>query len=100
MSLVRDVDNWFVHEAPEDVVVLAVAVDLATENKIQRFEENYDLSLTVLGDPDGEWLAEWGGNNGTDQHSYTVIDSTGRVSWHKEGNTTVDRIASKVESAE
>jgi len=99
VSLVRDVDSWFVNDAPEDVVVLAVAVDLTNENKVTRFEDQYGLSVTVLADQDGEWLPVWGGYGGTDQHSYTIVDSTGRVSWHKEGSTTADKIAKKAESA-
>ncbi|MCP4804267.1 MAG: redoxin domain-containing protein [Proteobacteria bacterium] len=87
-------------EAPEDVRVLAVMVDVTTENKAAKFAEQYDLSLEVLGDQDGLWLEEWGANGGTDQHSFTVVDSEGRVSWHKEGSTTADAIARKVDDAQ
>lgn len=93
-------NDWYVAEAPEDVRVLAVMIDIGNENKASKFAEQYDLELDVLGDPDGDWLAEWGANGGTDQHSFTVVDSTGRVSWHKEGSTTAEAIARKVDDAE
>lgn len=87
-------------EADEDVVVLAVMIDVKTEQKAAQFADTYDLTVGVLADPDGDWLKVWGGNGGTDQHSYTVVDSEGRVSWHKEGNTTADAIANKVDKAQ
>lgn len=96
----QSVDDWYVSEAPEDVRVLAVMVDLKTENKAANFRDTYGLSVDVLADQDGEWLSVWGGNGGTDQHAYTVVDSTGRVSWRKEGNTNATKIASKVDEAE
>jgi peroxiredoxin len=97
---VQSVDDWFVSEQPEGVRVLSVLVDVHNENKAASFAETYDLSVDVLADQDGLWLATYGGNGGTDQHSYTVVDSEGRVSWHKEGSTTADKIASQVAKAD
>ncbi len=46
-----------------------------------RFRNEHDLSWFVLGDPEGSWLAEWGSNDGTSQHSYALVEASGVISW-------------------
>jgi len=53
----------------------------AGELECSQYANYYDLSVTVLSDPDDAWLDVWGANGS--QHAYTVVDSGGYVSWRQ-----------------
>lgn len=86
MSLVRDMDDWYATEAPDDVVLMSVAVDLETGEEAQSFVDAYSLTSMIFADPGEVWLDAWGDRGS--QHTYTIIDSTGHVAWHKTGTTS------------
>ena len=73
----------------------------AQEDDAERYRERYDLSWHVLADPDGGWMAEWGANGGTSQHSYAVIDGDGVITWRlaNGSSTNVSEVEAAVEAA-
>jgi peroxiredoxin len=76
--------------------------DDAQEDDAARFRDRYDLTWHVLADPDGAWMAEWGANGGSSQHSYAVVDGDGVITWRRAdgGGTTVTEVNAAVEASE
>lgn len=66
-----------------------------------RFRGRYGLTWHVLADERGDWMAAWGANGGTSQHSYAVVDARGVLTWRKAdgGATTVTEVESAVADA-
>lgn len=103
----QGLDDWYETEAPSDVVVLDVVVEdedgnAADVSDAERWRDAYGLSFTVLADAQGDWVDTWGNASSSyfNQHSNTIIDSTGRVAWHEEGwnPRRVDEIAEALEA--
>ena len=63
---------------------------IATEETAKSWQDALGLSWIVLADVDGEWMAKWGGDDGSSQHSYTVLDAEGRVSWKRHDGLSED----------
>ena len=74
---------------------------VATEETAASWQEGLGLTWVVLADVDGEWMAKWGGAGGQSQHSYTVLDAEGQVSWkqHDGSSEDVDVIIDAIEAA-
>jgi hypothetical protein len=74
----------------------------ATASDARAWEDGNGLSFPVLADTDGSWVRDWGAMGGISQHSYTVVDSEGKVSWRKDdGNSTsLDALRSAVLAAD
>ena len=78
--------DWYSTEAPENLLIYNVLTQQvsgapADQDSAADWHESLALSFDVLADVEGEWQFYWGGSMGTSQHSYTVVDSTGRVFW-------------------
>lgn len=76
------------------MVVLNVVVEdergnMAELDDAERWKTAFELDFTVLADTQGDWVSVWGnsGSSTFNQHSYTIIDSSGRVAWHQDGWT-------------
>ena len=86
--------DWYAENAAEDMVVINVvaldntggpaAVDVATT-----WETDLGLTWVTVADPDGSWVETWGGNGGTNHHSYVVVDHEGKVTWKNRSGSTV-----------
>ncbi|MFT4623171.1 MAG: hypothetical protein ACI8PZ_001827 [Myxococcota bacterium] len=105
-ALVQGLHDWYASDADSDVVVLnVVALDsdgrYSDADTAAEWAEVLDLSWVVLADPEGEWLAKWGGNDGKSQHSYTVLDADGVLTWkeHSGSSESVDAIIDAIEDA-
>jgi glycerophosphoryl diester phosphodiesterase len=55
--------------------------DLPTEAVAAEWADEFGLTWHVVADTTGSWMEKWGGADGTSQHSYTVLDEDGRVTW-------------------
>ena len=82
-----------------------VAVDIngypGTSETAGIWEDELGLTWITVGDPDGEWLEKWGGADGTSQHSYTVLDADGAVTWkqHDGANGNINEIIDELNNA-
>lgn len=93
-------------EAPPLVVLNVVVEDdaaqPATVADAATWRDAFGMDFTVLADEEGEWVETWGNVDDTrvwSQHSYTVMDETGRVTWREDGHTG-DTLDAMVEAAE
>ena len=64
-----------------NVLVQNVSSSPATVDDAATWREGNDLSFYVLADEEEAWVSVWGGAGGTSQHSYTVLNRDGTVSW-------------------
>ncbi|MEN0067504.1 MAG: hypothetical protein AAGA48_35560 [Myxococcota bacterium] len=66
------------------------------------WRDQFDLRWEVLADTDEEWVMTWGdpGSRTYSQHSYTVLDRQGRVTWQDFGEdaNVVSSIAAAVDA--
>lgn len=86
MSLVQGLHDQYYTSAPDDVEILAILTEDSQANPADAADcEDFigftGVTFPVLGDADGEWLAEWGGAGGTSQHSYTILNTDGTIAW-------------------
>jgi hypothetical protein len=78
----------------------------ADEATADRWETELDLDFGsgwhTVADVDGEWLEKWGGNDGTSQHSYWVLDADGVLAWRAiDGSSeNVDVIVAAIEQTQ
>ena len=66
-----------------------------------RVTEEMDLTWTVLGDHEGGWVSVWGSaDDGVPQHSYTLVDASGRLLWRRAdgSKTSVDEVEAVTQS--
>jgi len=93
-------------DADEDMVVYnVIALDIngypGTSETAATWEDALGLTWITVGDPDGDWLEKWGGANGSSQHSYTVLDAEGAVTWkqHDGSSGNVNEIIDELNDA-
>lgn len=69
---------------------------------LARYARQADLQGLVWGDYEGQWLADWGGADGTSQHSYTILNSNRTIVWQRldGGSTTLREIKQELDAAE
>ena len=65
------------------------------------WQDDVAPGIVVLADDQAEWLRDWGGADGTSQHSFTVIDASGKVTWRLDdgSSTSVDTIGEELDNA-
>jgi hypothetical protein len=65
------------------------------------WQDDVASSIVVLADDQSDWLLDWGGADGTSQHSFTVIDASGKVTWRLDdgSSTSVDTIVEELDNA-
>lgn len=85
-SLVEGLNDWYTDGAPDNLLVFNVLTQKndgspAEQETAANWQDVLGLDFDVLADAEGAWQFYWGGAAGTSQHSYTVIDSSGRISW-------------------
>ncbi len=73
-----------------NVITFDLDGQIATEETAASWQDELGLSWLVVADVAGEWMAKWGGDNGRSQHSYTVLDAEGRVSWKRHDGSSED----------
>ena len=93
-------------DADEDIVVYNVlAIDMygypGTAETVGMWEDELGLTWITVGDPDGEWIEEWGGADGTSTHSYTVLNAEGAVTWaqHDGSSGNLEQIIAEINDA-
>lgn len=74
----------------------------AEQENAANWHDGLELSFDVLADYEGAWQFYWGGAYGTSQHSYTVIDSSGKIAWRVDTGqqAALDDIIAAAEAAE
>lgn len=83
-----------------DVVVEDGDHNTAELSDAEEWKSTFDLSFEVVADEQGEWVDLWGTDDETfNQHSYTVVDSMGRIAWRADG-FTAERVEDIIEAAE
>ena len=87
-SLVEGLNSWYIADAPENAVILNVVVednqsDPASAEVAAEWRDVLGLTFPVLADPDAYWQATWSGNPGRANHSYTVLDAEGRITYRQ-----------------
>lgn len=106
-SLVQDLSAWYA--TADDVTVLNVIVQgvsgaPGTVEDAATWRDQFDLPWEVLADSDEAFADEWGDPNSRtyNQHTYTVIDREGRVTWHDfgEDDNVVPSIAAAIDAIE
>ena len=78
----------------------AVGLPAGAES-VARVTEDMGLTWTVLGDQEGTWVAAWGSTDeGVPQHSYTLLDASGRLLWRRAdgSKTSVEEVQSLMDS--
>ncbi len=107
MSLVQGLHDEYYTSAPDDVEVLTVLTQDAQANDADAADAADFVGFTgvtfpVLGDADGEWLATWGGADGTSQHSYTILNTNGTIAWRQDDGTSssVAMLSAMMEAAQ
>ena len=100
----RGLHDWYIEDAPSDVVVLNILTQdsggaEAQVDDASRYRDRYDLTWTLLADAQGTWMAEWGALGGASQHSYAIVDPDGVILWRKAdgGSTSVLEIETVLE---
>ena len=65
------------------------------------WQDDVAPGIVVLADDQADWLRDWGGADGTSQHSFTVIDTSGKVSWRQDdgSSASVDTIVEELDNA-
>ena len=71
-----------------NVLVFDAAGQIATPDTAAEWTDVLGLEeFVILADISGEWMTSWGGDGGRSQHSYTILDAEGKVSWKQhDGN--------------
>ena len=71
-----------------NVLVFDAVGQIATPDTAAEWTDVLGLEeFVVLADIAGEWMISWGGDGGRSQHSYTILDAEGKVSWKQnDGN--------------
>lgn len=84
------------------MVVEGQSGDPASVEDAAAWRDAYGLTFEVLADSEQAWVQSWGdpAGGGYSQHSYTVVNSDGTVSWRKTGSATVQDIAAAVGAAD
>ncbi|MCP4807378.1 MAG: hypothetical protein GY884_18700, partial [Proteobacteria bacterium] len=70
--------------------MVAVLSD-ATEAEAAEWAEYYEIDVDVLADTDNVWLDAWGADGS--YHAYTVMDSTGLVTYRKDNGNSASQSA-------
>ena len=74
-----------------DVVVEDEFSEWADAEAAARWAEDYSLRWITVAATNGDWVDAWGNVNDSAtfiQHSYTIINSDGRVAWRRDGHTS------------
>ena len=84
-----------------NVIVFDIDGQIATEETAEEWADVLGLDWIVLADIAGEWMTSWGGDGGRSQHSYTVLDAEGKVSWkqHDGNGGSVNEIIDELDAA-
>ena len=76
---------------------------IATTDTVSEWEDVLGLSSdwSILADVAGEWMLSWGGDGGRSHHSYTILDSEGKVFWkqHDGNGGNLNEIIDELEAA-
>ena len=85
-----------------NVLVFDAVGQIATPDTAAEWTDVLGLDeFVVLADIAGEWMLSWGGDGGRSQHSFTVLDAEGKVSWkqHDGNGGSIGEIIDELDAA-